>query len=129
MENWHQHPGLKRGDFVGTLSLEDCSIVTSGGYERYFEHEGQKFHHIIDSKTGWPVISELSSVTIISKASIDGDGLTTSAFMGGLEKAKKLITKLSSVEGIIITNDKRIYVSEGIKDLFTLEDKEYVLIN
>lgn len=124
-----QHPYLKRGDYIGTLELEDLSVVTSGGYERCFEQDGQKLHHIIDSKTGWPLISEIASITIISKASIDGDGLTTSTFMIGLEKAKALIAELSSIEGVIITNDKRIYVSEGIKANFKLEDSEYVMIN
>ena len=120
-----QQPEFAREDHLGYLELEDSSIVTSGDYERYFEKDGKRLHHIIDSRTSWPSNSEIASVTVISKSSMDGDGLTTSAFMVGLEKAKEIINGLDSVEYIIVTKDKRIYVSEGIKDNFKIEAEEY----
>ena len=124
-----QHPELAREDFLGYLELEDSSIVTSGDYERYFEKDGKRLHHIIDPRTSWPSNSEIASVTVISKSSMDGDGLTTSAFMVGLEKAKEIINALDSVDCVIVTKDKRIYVSEGIKDNFKIESKEYKIAN
>ena len=124
-----QHPEFAREDYLGYLELEDSSIVTSGDYERYFEKDGKRLHHIIDPRTSWPSNSEIASVTVISKSSMDGDGLTTSAFMVGLEKAKEIINGLDSVECIIVTKDKRIYVSEGIKDNFKIEAEEYKFVS
>ena len=122
-----QQPELAREDYLGYLELEDSSIVTSGDYERYFEKDGKRLHHIIDPRTSWPSNSEIASVTVISKSSMDGDGLTTSAFMVGLEKAKEIINGLDSVEYIIVNKNKKIYVSEGIKDNFKIEAEEYKL--
>jgi thiamine biosynthesis lipoprotein len=72
-----QNPFNNRGEYVGLISVENKSIVTSGNYERYFMKNGKTYNHIIDPKTGYPSESEIISATIISDYSIDGDELST----------------------------------------------------
>ncbi|STD27711.1 ApbE family lipoprotein [Enterobacter asburiae] len=83
--------GLKKpfaGDaLIGTMTVENLSVVTSGTYERYFEQNGRRYHHILDPRTGYPLDNELDSVTIVSKDSIDGDIWTTLMYGMGVEKA------------------------------------------
>lgn len=68
------------------MIVENVSVVTSGTYERYFEQDGKRYHHILDPRTGYPLDNELDSVTIISKDSIDGDIWTTLMYGMGVEK-------------------------------------------
>ena len=105
------------------------SIVTSGVYERFIEKDGKVYHHMINPTTGYPFENNLSSVTIISKKSIDGDALSTSTFGLGLEEGMKFIEGLEDVDAIFITNDKKIFTSKGIKDKFKLENSSYSLAN
>ncbi|MDP4178672.1 MAG: FAD:protein FMN transferase [Bacillota bacterium] len=121
-----QNPFDYRGNHVGVINIKNKSIVTSGNYERYFEYEGKRYHHIIDPKTGYPSESKIVSATIISDKSIDGDGLSTGVYIMGLQKAFKLIESLKGIDAIFITNDKKIYCTFGIKDNFKLENYEFI---
>lgn len=121
-----QDPLNTRGDYFGILKVSNKSIVSSGNYERFFMKDGIKYHHILDTKTGYPSESELMGTTIISDKSIDGDALSTSVFVLGLDKGLKLIEDLEGVEAIFITKDKKIYTSSGIKNSFTITNKEYI---
>lgn len=79
-----QNPSGKRGDVIKSVSCdEDMYIITSGGYERYFEENGKRYHHIIDPKTGMPAESGILSATVISKSGILGDAYSTAAFVLG----------------------------------------------
>lgn len=120
-----QNPLDERGNYIGTISVTDKSIVTSGNYERYFIHEGKRYHHIFDSKTGYPSEGGLISTTIISDNSIDGDALSTSTYIMGLTRGMKLVESIKGVEAIFITADKKIYITPGIKDNFNLISKEF----
>ena len=71
------------------MTVENRSVVTSGTYERYFEQNGRRYHHILDPRTGYPLDNELDSVTIISNDSIDGDIWTTLMYGMGVEKAAR----------------------------------------
>lgn len=122
-----QNPFKSRGEFLGILSVENKSIVTSGNYERYFMKDGKRFHHIIDHKTGYPSESRIISATIISDNSIDGDGLSTGIYILGIEKSLKLIESLSGIDAILVTEDKKIYKTSGINDMFILTDEEFKL--
>lgn len=121
-----QNPFESRGDFVGILSVKDKSIVTSGNYERYFMKDGQRFHHIIDPKTGYPSQSKIISATIISDNSIDGDGLSTGVYILGINKALKIIEAIEGIDAIFITEDKKVYTTSGIdKNIFILTNDEF----
>ncbi|WP_313756315.1 FAD:protein FMN transferase [Tissierella sp.] len=115
-----QDPFKFTGNYLGILKAKNNSIVTSGDYERFFEYNGKRYHHILDTKTGYPTENELSGVCIISNKSIDGDALSTTLFVLGLDNGIDLVNSLEYVEAIFITKDKSIYISENLKDKFTL---------
>ncbi len=120
-----QNPFNHRGDYLGILSIKDKTVVTSGIYEKNFEHEGIIYHHILDPETGYPVDNNLAGVSIITSKSIDGDGLSTSAFLLGLEKGMELIDNIPDTEAIFITKNKKIYLTEGVRNNFFLTNQEY----
>ncbi|GIM28446.1 FAD:protein FMN transferase [Clostridium polyendosporum] len=115
-----QNPLLQRGQCLGAVKAVDKTIVTSGDYVRYFEKENVKYHHILDPRTGYPANSGLISTTIVSEKSIGADALSTAIFILGLKKGIKLINSIKDMEAIFITKDKEIYVTEGLKEDFTL---------
>ena len=102
---------------VAICELKDMSMVSSGIYERYFyDKEGNFYHHILDSKTGYPCNTELLQVTIISKDSATGDALSTVCFALGLEKGLKLINSMEDVYATFIGADGTLYFSEGFME-------------
>lgn len=123
-----QDPFNPRGDFLGVVPIKDQTVVTSGTYERYFEEKGKKYHHILDSTTGYPVENNLISVSIITDKSIDADGLSTTALLVGIEEGLKLIESLERVEAIFITNDKKVYISSGLRNDFKITKPEFKLM-
>jgi thiamine biosynthesis lipoprotein len=89
------------------------STVTSGIYERGFDLDGVRYHHLLDSKTGWPVQNELAAVTIFSDSSLMGDALSTAAFVLGTEKGSELIEGLDGIEALFVDRDRNITVTSG----------------
>lgn len=108
-----QKPFEDRNETISVLNIEDMSVVSSGIYERNFILDGVNYHHLLDTKTGYPLDNGLVSVTIISKESVDGDGLSTTCFALGLDEGIALLNTLEDVYGIFITEDYEIYYSEG----------------
>ncbi len=100
-----QTPFKVRGEYFTTCTVSDKSVVTSGAYERYFEKDGKKYHHILNPHTGYPAESGISSVTVISDNSALADGLTTAIYVMGEEKARDIIKKYKDVEVIILTDE------------------------
>ena len=111
-----QNPFKPRGEYIGILSVKNKSVVTSGNYEKYFIKDGERFHHIIDPKTGYPSQSKIISATIISDNSIDGDGLSTGVYILGIDKALKIIEAIEGIDAIFITEDKKVYKTSGIDE-------------
>lgn len=110
------------GSYLGVLSIKDKAVITSGGYERYFEQDGKTYHHIIDPSTGYPANNGLTSVTIVSDDGTLADGLSTSLFIMGPEKAQEYWKKHSDeFDTILVKEDGSILVSEGIADNFASE--------
>ncbi|WP_341876510.1 FAD:protein FMN transferase [Defluviitalea saccharophila] len=124
-----QNPLDERGKHIAVIEVVDETLVTSGNYERYFIEDGKRYHHIIDPKTGYPAEAGIISSTIVTNSSIDADALSTSVYVLGLEKGMELIESLENVEAVIVTEDKKIYVTSGLKDRFKLENEEFQLAN
>lgn len=124
-----QDPFTQRGDIIGMIEVEDKSIVTSGIYERYFEKDGKKYHHILSTTTGYPCDNSIAGVSIVSAKSIDGDALSTSVFSLGLEDGLKFINNMPGVEAIFITKDKQVYITPGLKNNFKITDTAFTLKN
>ena len=109
-------------DYLGILSVEDKAVITSGGYERYFEQDGKTYHHIINPKTGYPAENGLTSVTVVSEDGTLADGLSTSLFIMGKEEAIEFWKAHSEEFDIImLTDEGKLYVTEGIQDDFSTE--------
>lgn len=83
-----QNPDNVQGDLLGAVAVQDQAVVTSGGYERYFEENGQTYIHILDPRTGCPAESGLASVTIVSSNGMLADALSTSLYIMGLDEAE-----------------------------------------
>lgn len=106
------------------VSVKDKAIITSGGYERFFtdEETGNTWHHIIDPETGYSANNGLSSVTIVSEKGMLADGLSTSMYIMGLDNAIAYWKEHSeSYDMILMTEDRDIYVTEGIKESISCE--------
>ena len=115
-------------EYLGVLSAQNKAIITSGGYERYFEENGRKYHHIIDPKTGMPAYNGLQSVTIVSEDGTLADGLSTALYVMGTETAVRFWQNHSDAFDVILyTDDGTLYVTEGIADTFTSEHSITVL--
>lgn len=108
------------GSYVGTISTPETYISTSGGYERYFEIGGVKYSHIFDIATGYPVISNLTSVTVLSKNGIMSDFLSTLILIEGENGLAKHLNSQDYAVIATSSNDK-VYISEGVD--FTLNVK------
>lgn len=124
-----QNPLDERGNHIAVVEVENKTVVTSGNYERYFIKDNRRYHHIINPKTGYPAEEGIISSTIVTDQSIDADALSTSVYVLGLEKGMKLIQGLDNVEAAIITEDKKVYVTEGLKEKFKITNNEFVLAN
>lgn len=114
--------------YVGILNVEDTSVITSGVYQRFFEQNGKKYHHIIDTKTGKPTQNGLLSVTIVCDNGAMADALSTSVMVAGLQKGSELWRKLDNFGMIVITDSNEMYISEDIEDIFEVsDDVEYTI--
>lgn len=117
-EKWHialRNPEGTRGDFKLILKVQDKSVVTSGIYERVLKKAGEKFHHIFDSKTGYPLKTDILSLTIISEKSIDGEIWTTRLYGKEATRIIAEVNELKIIEAIVVTKNQ-IFYSDGIKE-------------
>lgn len=115
-----QNPAAITGEYLGSLAVKDKTIVTSGSNERFFMENGVLYHHLIDPRTGKPAQSGLLSVTAITDSSVNADALTTALFILGMEKGMELLHRFPA-DAIFITDNHQVYLSEGIKDKFTMK--------
>lgn len=96
------------------IPLQDEAISTSGDYERYFDEDGVRYHHIIRPDTGRPADS-VHSATIVGPDAVITDALSTSVFVMGVDAGLKLIATLPDYEGIVIDASGRMYYSDGLQ--------------
>ena len=116
---------------LGIVKTHDKAVITSGGYERYFEEDGVRYHHIIDPSTGRPADSGLSSVTIVAKNGTLADGLSTSLFIMGKKGATDYWrAHQDEFDFLLCEEDGTLVVSNGLKNAFEAPDEntevEYV---
>lgn len=123
-----QDPKDTRGTSLGTLPAANQTIVTSGIYERYLKVDGKIYMHLMNPKTGYPFDNDLMGVSIITARSVDGDALSTATFDKGLRGGMAFIEKQTEAQAIFITKEKKVYVSSGLKNKFTLlKDSGYTM--
>lgn len=120
-----QNPGESRGSFLGILTTGPATVVTSGNYERFFIKDGVRYHHILDSETGYPARTGLGSVTIYAAVSTDADALSTSCFVLGVKKGLALLEKLPDVEGAFVTKDDQVIMTPGMKNVFRITNDAF----
>lgn len=119
-----QKPFADRNETIATVDISDKSVVSSGIYERFFEKDGEFYHHILNPQTGYPYDNSLVSVTIISDKSVDGDSLSTTCFALGLEEGQKLINSLPDVHAVFITKDDKLHYSDGFSEALSITPVE-----
>ena len=116
-------------DYLGIIKAKDKAIITSGGYERYFEKNGKRYHHIIDPKTGSPAKSDLKSVTIISNDGTLADAYSTSLFVMGFNKAVDFWrNNQQEFDAVFYTCDNKLLVTKGLEKSFS-SDLDYKVIS
>lgn len=120
-----QDPDDTRGTSVGTMKVNNKTVVSSGVYERYFIEDGVRYHHILDTTDGYPVDNELLSVTIVTTSSTDADALSTAVFSMGLEDGLAFVESLDDVEAVFITEAKQVVASSGLRDVLVLTLPDY----
>lgn len=110
-----------RSRMLATLDASDVCVATSGDYERYFTVEGKRYHHLLDPFTGFPARG-CRSVTILAKDALSADALATAVFVMGPKRGLDLIERMEEVEGLIISSDGEMIVSEGLKGKLRFSD-------
>ena len=109
-----QHP-RNDGSVLAWIDLEDEAISTAGDYERFFERDGVRYHHILDPRTLQPARS-CQSVTVVAREGIWADGLDTGIFVMGAKLGMQLVEALPDVEAIIVDAEGHVHVSSGLRD-------------
>lgn len=123
------NPAKDTGDeYLGILNIKDTPVFisTSGDYEKYFEKDGVRYHHIINPETGYPADSGLTSVTVICGNGLISDGLSTACFILGIKDSLPVLKEYNA-EAVFVSSDKKVTVTDGIKDKFTIKASEYTM--
>ena len=106
--------------YAGALEITDCAAVTSGGYQRYFEQDGETYCHIIDPAGGRPARSGLASVTVVAEEGAAADALSTALFVLGRERGEALWRERGGFECVFIGEDGSVAVTQGLEGRFSL---------
>lgn len=109
---------------LGVIQASDEAIITSGGYERYFEEDGETYWHIIDPENGKPAKNGLISVTIVGQDGLMCDALSTALFVKGLDGAIEYYKATnSSFDMVLVTEEGEVYITKGLSSRFTLSNE------
>ena len=111
---------------ICSIEARDKSIVTSGGYERAFNYNDELYCHILNPKSGYPIKSDLKSITVVSSESIDGDALSTPLFIMGKDKAYEFMKKYN-ISGVMITDGDEIIITKDLLNGFKVFENYKVL--
>lgn len=123
-----QNPEAERGGHVMIVGLNGNALVTSGPYERYLELDGIVYHHILNTDTGYPVETDITSASIITGESFLADALSTAVYSLGLERGLALIDSLDGVEAVFIDKNHELFLSSGLANgdiTYTISDTDF----
>ena len=114
--------------YFGTVSIEDACVVTSGAYQRYFEENGVRYHHILDPMTGRPAESSLKSVSVIAEDDTLADALSTALFVMGLDAGAEFHKSSGlSFEAVFVTEDNTVWITPGLAGRYR-SDRPYQIL-
>ncbi len=120
-------PEINNSSPLLRIHLTDTKVIsTSGDYEKYFEKDGVRYHHILDPGTGYPADTGLKSVTVVADGGLEADGLSTACFVFGIEKSQALLEKYNA-EAVFVDKDNNVYITDGIYDDCTLLNDSYTV--
>lgn len=117
-----QVPKAECADYLAVIAVSDCAVVTSGGYQRFFEENGTVYPHILDPRTAAPAQTNLASVTIVAPSGTYCDALSTALFVMGLEDAVQFWRQHADFDAIFIDTSDNVYITPNLAAHFTLTD-------
>ncbi|HIT53201.1 MAG TPA: FAD:protein FMN transferase [Candidatus Fimivicinus intestinavium] len=121
-------PRGEASDQLGSFSLSEGYVSTSGDYERTLTVNGQTYHHILNPKTGYPADAGLISVTVTAPTGLLSDALSTACFVLGYQDSLPLLKEFHA-EAIFVTQERAVLVTEGLRQSFTLTNGDYHLVD
>ena len=104
---------------MGRVALANACAVTSGDYERFYEVDGVRYHHILDPRTGYPARVGLRSVTLIGESALSLDALSTAVFVLGAEAGLSLLREFDA-EAVFVSDRLDVFCGNGLRGNFTL---------
>lgn len=113
-----RHP-RKKGEYFAFLDVTNVAVVTSADNERFFELEGERYHKVLDPKTGLPARG-VRLVTVLSDRAVYSDAMATALFVMGTEHGRRLVDRLSDTEAVFVDNKNKIVVTAGLKRLVNI---------
>ena len=115
---------FRTDELIGTVRFTDAYLAVSGTYERYFEQDGVRYHHIFDPATGYPAESDLESVAVLSEDGVLADALSTALFVLGKDTSLALYEKGTyDFDAILIGKDGEVTLTAGLTDRFVPNEK------
>ena len=112
-------------EYLGVVAINGTEFLsTSGDYEKYFIEDGVRYHHIMDPSTGYPAKSGVAGVTVVCDTGLEADALSTACFVLGVEKGSELLKKYSA-DGLFVDEDHHVYLTDGMKERFSLLQDSY----
>ncbi len=113
-----RHP-RRENELLAAVKITGKTVVTSGDYERYFvDHEGKKWHHIMNPATGFPAESDIISVTIIADNSTMADALSTAVFVAGIDEGLMCLSKFPGTEAVLVDKHEQVFITCGLEKYF-----------
>jgi FAD:protein FMN transferase len=119
-----QDPGGPRGTYLGTVAVTNRTVVTSGVYERYFVEGGRRYHHIMDTRTGFPVDNGLVSVTVVADASFAADGVTLTLLSMGPREGLAFARRMG-LQAIMVRADRTVFTTPNTDGIFHLTSPSF----